>query len=345
MLIKSADDQSAAIQELERIAAGKGPEAKRAAEGLRKRKAGIKGESESAYLIDFEFEDARNWAVIHDLRIEHKGRVAQIDHLLINRWMDVYVLESKHFRSGVKITDDGEFLRWNEFRRTYEGMPSPLMQNERHIAVLRDVMATIDMPVRLGMRIPPTFQTFVLVAPSARIDRPKEFDTSRVVKADLLKGRIWKDIDDANVFEVAKSVAKVVSRDTMEYVARQLVDRHRPLAPAPVAIPTPAPQSTSSRPAPTRDREPAAARKAGPASIRPPDETGPTCKTCKGTAGEILYGKYGYYFRCSCETNTAIRFTCEPGHTPRLRKDKYDFYRECAHCGTSALYHRNASPT
>lgn len=173
MLIKSADDQSAAIQELERIAAGKGPEAKRAAEGLRKRKAGIKGESESAYLIDFEFEDARNWAVIHDLRIEHKGRVAQIDHLLINRWMDVYVLESKHFRSGVKITDDGEFLRWNEFRRTYEGMPSPLMQNERHIAVLRDVMATIDMPVRLGMRIPPTFQTFVLVAPSARIDRPQ----------------------------------------------------------------------------------------------------------------------------------------------------------------------------
>jgi hypothetical protein len=124
----------------------------------------------------------------------------------------------------------------------------------------------------------------------------------------------------------------------MEYVARQLADRHQPLRPVPVERPTPAPQS---KPAPTRDRETAEARKAAPTAIRPPSETRPTCKACKGTAGEILYGKYGYYFKCSCETNTAIRFTCEPGHAPRLRKDKLAFYRECEQCGTSSLFHRN----
>ena len=32
--------------------------------------------------------------VLHDLRLEHGNQVAQIDHLLINRWMECYVLET-----------------------------------------------------------------------------------------------------------------------------------------------------------------------------------------------------------------------------------------------------------
>src|SRR3546814_9135452 len=79
--------------------------------------------------------------------------------------MDVYVLETKHFHAGIKITEDGEFLRWNNYQKTYEGMASPLEQNERHIQVLKDVMAQIELPTRLGVRIPPSFQSFVLVGP------------------------------------------------------------------------------------------------------------------------------------------------------------------------------------
>lgn len=330
MLIKSADDQSAVIKELEQLATGTGTDAKRAAEDLRKRKAGLRGEAESAYLIDFEFGPARNWAVTHDLRVEHEGRVAQIDHLLINRWMEVYVLETKHFHAGVKITEDGEFLRWNQYKRTFEGMPSPLMQNERHIAVLRDVLSTIDLPVRLGLRIVPSFQTFILVAPSARIDRPKHFDSSRVIKADQLKERVWKDIDDANVFQVAKSVAKIVSRETMQLLAEQLARQHRPLR-QPSASPAPPSESTQA---------PVSAK---PAKAAKPEASGPICKACGHTTGEVLYGRYGYYFKCgACEANTSIRFECEPGHAPRLRKEGPAFHRECAECGTSTLFHRNA---
>src|SRR3546814_954592 len=65
--------------------------------------AGQTGERDSAYLIDFDYASSPNWAVIHDLRLEHGSRTAQIDHLLINRWMDVYVLETKHFHAGIKI--------------------------------------------------------------------------------------------------------------------------------------------------------------------------------------------------------------------------------------------------
>ncbi|KGQ19771.1 NERD domain protein [Lysobacter dokdonensis DS-58] len=319
MLIKSADDQSAFIAQLEHTANGQGPEAKRAAEELRIRKAGLKGESESAYLIDFDFASGRNWAVLHDLRLERNGRVAQVDHVLINRMLEVYVLESKHFRDGLKITDDGEFLRWNGYKKTFEGMPSPLAQNDRHISVLRDVMADLDLPVRMGLTLSPSFVNMVLVAPSARVDRPKRFDTSRVIKADQLKAFIEKDLDSGALLRLAK----VVSSETLEQLARQLAAQHVPMQrQAPTVAPPVASNKVASDPV--------------------EQIAGPACKACNAAKGEILHGRFGYYFKCdACETNTSIKFECAPGHAPRLRKEKLEFFRECAECGTSALFHRN----
>ena len=72
--------------------------------------SGARGEESSAYYIDFRYKDSPNWAVIHDLRLEYRGFVAQIDHLLINRLLDIYDLESKNFYYGIKITPEGEFV-------------------------------------------------------------------------------------------------------------------------------------------------------------------------------------------------------------------------------------------
>src|SRR3546814_16521762 len=146
MLIKSADDQGVELQALEQRAAGNGPDAARAAKELRNRRAGLKGERDSAYLIDFDYASSPNWAVIHDLRLEHGGRTAQIDHLLINRWMDVYVLETKHFHAGIKITEDGEFMRWTNYTKTHDGMATPLEQKERHIPVPKNAMPQTAQP-------------------------------------------------------------------------------------------------------------------------------------------------------------------------------------------------------
>ena len=73
---------------------------------IRTIRAGAKGEAEAAYEIDFHFGASRNWAVIHDLRLQHQGMVAQIDHVLIGRAMDFWVCESKHFSEGVSINED-----------------------------------------------------------------------------------------------------------------------------------------------------------------------------------------------------------------------------------------------
>lgn len=354
MLIKQADDHAEELALLERLAkTGASEGAKRAAKDLAIRKAGLKGEAESAYLLDFHFAASSNWALIHDLRLEHNGRTAQIDHLLINRWMECYVLESKHFHAGVKITEDGEFMRWNDYKHTFEGMPSPLQQNERHIAVLRDVMDTLELPTRLGLRITFSFQTLVLFSPSARIERPKKFDTTRVIKADQVKERIWRDIDKENALVgLVKTAAKIVSGDTVRDVAQQLVNQHRatkwPMPAADRMDSSPAGKTTVSTAASVAAPTTSASVKAARTIAESPTAAavGPLCKACQSRDGNIHSGRYGYYFRCAvCGTNTAIKFTCRPGHKPRLRKAGKQFYRDCAECNSSELYFTHSEPS
>lgn len=350
MRVKAADDRTAELAMLDAHAKAAEPATrKRLDEELRIRRAGLKGEVESAYHIDFHFGTTKNWAIVHDLRLEFGGRVAQIDHLLINRWLECYVLESKHFHAGLRITEDGEFERWNNYTKAYEGMASPLLQNERHIEVLRQVVDTIELPSRLGLRMPLSFHTLIMVSPDARIVRPKKFDTSRVIKADQLKQRLWKDIDEKNgLIAVVTTAAKLVSTDTVDSVARQLVAKHRPLVlamPAPVA--TPAPPLIKSVVAPSLMPgdlpSPTAITPASAPTLPSTSSVGaPSCKKCQGVAGRVLHGQYGYYFKCdTCAGNTAIRFNCQPGHKPRLRKQGEQFYRECAECGGSELFFQN----
>lgn len=338
MLIKPADDRSAQLAVLERAATNlRGEDAKRAEIELRMRRAGLKGEADSAYQIDFYFGPSQSRAVIHDLRIEHNGRVAQVDHLILDRWLGCYVLESKHFHASVKITEQGEFLRWNDFKRTYEGMESPLEQNLRHIAVLKDVMKTLEMPVRLGVRVAPAFHSFVLVSAKSRIDRPQKFDTSRIIKADQVKTSILADIDKEGTLATIATMAKMVSVDTMRDIAEQLVALHRPLDWPMPAEWTAQPSPVAAAPVPEQGAE-------AIGHTLSAVNDGPICKKCGSREGAILHGKYGYYFKCgTCAGNTAIRFECQPGHAPRLRKQGNEFFRECADCGTSVRFFVNAS--
>lgn len=255
MILKEADRKDTQIAELEAYLAAPGiPAATRQhiERELKFLRAGIKGERESAYDIDFYSGASKNRIVIHDLRFEHDGRVAQIDHLVLNRFLEVYVLETKHFSEGVSINEQGEFAIW--FGGKPRGIPSPLEQNERHIMVLKEVFKTLKMPTRLGIRLQPSFESLVLVSKNARIGRPEKFDTDRVMKSDQFESWIMKNIDSGSPL----MMAKMVSIDTLTEVGKQLVARHRPLvpdyrarfgiredmlrpAPAPAPAPTPAP--------------------------------------------------------------------------------------------------------
>jgi hypothetical protein len=71
------------------------------------------------------------------LRLEVGGRVAQIDHLLINRLPDTWVLDSKHLAEDVSINDHGE---WTGF----SGGPPSTVQ-----APIRDEIVVVRRPARV----------------------------------------------------------------------------------------------------------------------------------------------------------------------------------------------------
>jgi len=234
MLIKEKDPSSneAAVKDLEailqqKLASDKRVLVERELAALRK---GHKGEKDAAYLIDFDFGKSGNWAVLHDLRFETSGLVAQIDHLLINRFLDFYVLESKNFANGVKIEDDGEFLVY--YNNSYHAIPSPVEQNRRHIKVLEACLASHDiMPTRLGVGIKPRFFNYVLMSEKSRIIRPKKDirDTSMVIKVDTLRTTIDTVIDKMNVLETFAAASKMCASETLRAVAKKIASLHRPI--------------------------------------------------------------------------------------------------------------------
>src|SRR4051794_24042853 len=86
-------------------------------EQIRMTVAGWKAERDAAYEIEFYLGSNRNYATIHDLRIDFGGQVAQVDHLIISRLLQIWVCESKTFNEGVSINEHGEWTTW------YHGRP------------------------------------------------------------------------------------------------------------------------------------------------------------------------------------------------------------------------------
>ena len=224
MLIKKSDDKTKDIETLRSLLdhpAASAETKKRIETEIRNIASGIKGEQDAAYEIDFHYGQSKNWAIIHDLRLEHKGRVAQIDHLLINRFLDFWVCESKRFSEGIAINDQGECaMFWNG---KPQGIGSPHEQNAKHIAVIKAACddGTIELPKRLGFSIKPSFTGLVVVSKNARITRPKAkgWWDDGIVKADQVKAKIEKSFDNDNNPLV---MAKLISSETLQDFARSL---------------------------------------------------------------------------------------------------------------------------
>lgn len=231
MIIKEADDKTPQIATLEALSARRdaGPDVrKRIEREIRNIRAGIKGEAEAAHEIDFHFGSAKNYVVIHDLRLECEGRVAQIDHLLIGRFLDIWVCESKHFSEGIAINEQGECSAF--FRNKPYGVASPFEQNRKHVMVLESLFASgmVPLPTRLGIQIKPRMNSVVLVSKGARISRPKATiaGLENIVKNDQFRSFIDRAVDGDNN---PLGIVKLIGADTLESLGRAIAAQHQPI--------------------------------------------------------------------------------------------------------------------
>jgi hypothetical protein len=229
MIIKEADDRARDIEALQALAARPDANAetrKRIEQEIRNIQAGVQGEDEAAYEMKVHYGGSRNWALIHDLRIEHGGLAAQIDHLVINRWLDMWVCESKHFSEGVAIDDQGDFTAF--FNGKPYGLPSPIAQNSKHILILQRLFdsGAVELPKRLGFTIKPELKGLVLVSKKARIKRPsaKVDGIECVIKNDQFFRTVDKAVDENGLL----SMGRIVSSETLEDIARRIAALHRP---------------------------------------------------------------------------------------------------------------------
>lgn len=230
MIVKQADDKQPQLDILRDLLThpdGDAGTKKRIEQEIRNIQAGVRGEAEAAYEMQVHYGASKNWVIINDLRIEHDGLVAQIDHLLINRLMDVWVCESKHFTEGIAINDHGEFSAF--FGSKPYGVPSPIEQNNKHILILQRFFnsGAVKLPSRLGFTIKPSLRSMVLVSKKARISRPKnKIDgLDCIVKNDQMCQLIDKVMDGSNPL----IVAKLIGLDTLEGIARNIVSHHKPI--------------------------------------------------------------------------------------------------------------------
>jgi hypothetical protein len=231
MIIKSKDDTRAAVARLHDLLVRKKSSKKQQAalEGeLTRALAGAEGDNQAARHIDLALQDSMDWAVIHDLRLEHNGRVAQIDHLLIGRFFDIFVIGSQHVTTALRVDAAGEFH--SRSASAWKTIPSPIEQNKRHVIVLNELIHHHRlMPTRLGLPMQPAFRNLILVPAECHISQ-RRVDEAIIVKIDSLGQRLADFTADSAPLGDILSVAKVCSTQTIMEFARALVGHHRPAA-------------------------------------------------------------------------------------------------------------------
>lgn len=232
MIIKHADDKAKRLNLLAELTQSDRLDARQrqwASDELLRLQRGIQGERDAAFYIDSVYKDSKNHAVLHDLRIEVDGDVAQIDHLVINRTNYVFLFETKCFNGNLKINEHGEFTMNYAGGKQY-GIPSPLEQSRRHERILAKLLDTLEIT---GRTTKPTFVHAVLLHPKAIITRPaaKAFNTDNVIKADAIgtwrEKWIDKDMDVTAVFNAFLNIRSQGHRARMGRQTRSPAPTHR----------------------------------------------------------------------------------------------------------------------
>jgi hypothetical protein len=225
MILKNIDSKDESIKILEELLNESTNEKQKylIESDLKNLKNGYQKEKENAYFIDFEFKNSKNVHIIHDLRLEHNGRVAQIDHLLLNRF-GIEVLESKSFSGIVTIKSDNSLEV--KYKEKIIAQPNPLEQAKRHELVVRELLKDNNLLTNIiGLNL--VISSKVLFNPNTVVSNdpmPNDF-----VKADnFFKNRI-DSIDNMGIVQIYKSAFGLQKIDNILNIANFLISQHKPL--------------------------------------------------------------------------------------------------------------------
>jgi len=191
---------------------------------LKRVESGYKSEKDNAYYLNFNF-DSDDYILLHDIRIEHNGKTAQIDHILITI-KEVVVLESKSFKGTLTINKDGSLtVDYKKFKKT---LPNPVEQNRRHAKLLKEFLEDkIDLPFRFKVSGGIPISSKVLIHPNTTLTNqtlPEGF-----ARSDSFFTQRRKELDKLNGIEVVTALIKILNKDLREEIANKLIAFHKPI--------------------------------------------------------------------------------------------------------------------
>ena len=300
-------------------------------------RAGAKAEAQMAFYLRRAFADSKDVFVFNDLRlVDEESEVAQFDHLVLHR-RGFIIIESKSVTTSVRINKYGEWSRkWNG---RWQGMPSPIKQAERQIELLKRVLRENAAKLRgkvlfgklqAGFGASP-FEILIAISDSGNIEckgpRPEE-----VMKAESIVGSIKSAMKrhrnaDWGLNLSFKDGTDKYNDAELRAITNFLYRGHVPLR---IATNETLPDATK--------------EKINSYGDTPETKSNQTqCPKCNATNIHVLYGRFGYYYKClDCEETFNIDRICpDCGNKTKTRKSKEKFYRDCAECNSRILFHVN----
>lgn len=228
-VIKETDDIGAKVERLQQLLAycktNKLKQAKAVEREIKAVLAGDKAERNAAYLLSEYVKGSSKNLVLHDLRLQDGDDVAQIDHLILNRFGFVSLFETKSFSTGIKVEENGSCWRWNSYKKCYDEIPSPIKQSQRHERLLKKVLANIGYQANV-------FRHFVIVDYKAKLIKPEGNQFANYCRPDFIEEAIMQG--PSNALGEFKALSKLITGksqklDEVVELAKQLADMHTPI--------------------------------------------------------------------------------------------------------------------
>ncbi|MFG6159477.1 nuclease-related domain-containing protein [Halomonas sp. 1390] len=312
---------------------------------------GHKQEQDVAFQLRREFGEHKQIHVINDLRLEHRGERAQIDHLILHPYGFI-IVESKSIVGEVTVNAAGEWSR--SYQGNWMGMPSPIRQAELQKMVLGRLLAAnvekiisklLGIQGGVGGR---DWQVLCAVSSTAILHRdkmPKKV-ADRVVKTEFLAQKI-KDIV-GNIAIAFIKAKPTFSRRELANIGSFLLEQSRQVGADLVhgdsAPSTPESAAPIAEPAPHYSASPVPDNASFQSEPAAQAESLLTCKQC-GEAHHLtgMYGQYGYYVKCGrCSTNTSMKQPCPAcgWKSVRVSKDGPEYTGSCRKCAKQFLVFR-----
>ena len=284
--------------------------------------SGRAAEEQMAFYLKRHFGNNPDVLVLNGVRLATEDDAAQVDHLVIHSH-GLTIIESKSVHGKVQIKDDGQWIRWFNGNQS-KGMASPLHQARLQADFFRSVLGKASKNNTLIDQLP--IDLLVAISDEGVILWPSSGPITNVCKADQVADKIRQ----AQLEREKASEASVLNPTNRQKIAEFLGAAHHPLS-KPFAE-----FSAPEVPKPLKEVS------AYDSLVPRKPVSDKTCKHCGNTALEIRYA-HSYFFYCTkCEKNTAIKAPCPScGDLMKLRKQKQDFFVECAKCSSSRLYFTN----